>query len=241
MVPRSRALALAPAVLLLGLGAAASGQDGRPPGPRVVVADLAEQARFLREDIEWELGRSPEGRHLLHDAEAFIDAVDGLGLVLGGRARSVRLPDAIGQVDTSWEHLNDGLARSGVPPAIVRAAQRTDRVVAALHQALGTRPRPAESFDPGPPPPPPEATGPPPLPVRQRGERPVMTIRLKTISTVIGILGSLIGVVGGIYKYGLHRLLAVVAIGVCLVALAVLGGVDFRPLLGGLFPAGPGR
>jgi hypothetical protein len=59
---------------------------------------------------------------------------------------------------------------------------------------------------------------------------------------VIGIVGSLIGVVGGIYKYGLQKLLAGIAIllviGVCLVALAVLGGVDLRQFLGGLSPPG---
>jgi hypothetical protein len=239
MGPYPRALTVA--VLILAPSAAALGQDGGPLDLRPLVQDLGEQARFLCEDIEGELGRWPEGRRLLRDAEAFAGAVDGLAATLRGRARPDQLLRQTGEVDETWDHLKDGFARRGSPPAIDRAVQRTDRVVAALHRALGSRPRPAESLDPAPP----DDTGlPDPPSTVRRGERRTPSLRLKTISTVIGIVGSLIGVVGGIYKYGLQKLLAGIAIllviGVCLVALAMLGGMDLRQFLGGLSPLGRG-
>ncbi len=149
--------------LALGLPQAGLAQFDAPPG-RAASADvnalsheMAERVRHLGEDIASDLGRTPQGRHLLEDLKELAQTTDEFHDALHNARDPFQKRQAYTGIHQTWHHLRDQLSRPGVSsPAVDRAARRIDEVDAQIQQALGVR-----GFPHGAPPPPPQGAAPP--------------------------------------------------------------------------------
>src|SRR4051794_29266371 len=143
-------LAIRTAGLALLASQAALAQVVPPPTPGPSarpLADLnnlthrmAERVRHLGEDIGSDLGRTPQGRHLLEDLRELAVSVDEFHESLHDTRDPYRLRQAYTGIDQTWHHLKWQLTQPGVAsPAVDRAAGRVDEIDAAIHQAMGLR------------------------------------------------------------------------------------------------------
>lgn len=128
------------------------GLDVRPQGDlNNLTHRMAEGVRRLGEDVASDLGRTPQGRHLLADLRELAVSVDEFHESLHGRQDPYQIRQAYTGIDQSWHHLKWQLTQPGVgSPAVSRAAARVDELDAAMHQALGLRAY-APTYAPAPP------------------------------------------------------------------------------------------
>ena len=105
-----------------------------------LIHQMAERVRRLGEDIASDLGRTPQGRHLLQDLRELAISVDEFHESLHNTRDPYQLRQAYTGIDQTWHHLKWQLTQPGVTsPAVGRAAGRVDELDAAIHQALGLR------------------------------------------------------------------------------------------------------
>jgi hypothetical protein len=141
-------------ILALGLSRAVIAQG--PPGPPDVnnlAHQMAERVRHLGEDIESDLGQTPQGRHLVTDTQELAQAVDEFHEAIHDRPNPYQLRQSYSGIDATWHHLRSMLSKPGfATPAVDRAAARVDELDAQLHQVLGLNPYPDGYFGAEPPP-----------------------------------------------------------------------------------------
>ncbi len=136
-----------PAVLALGMtlswASAGQAQPYAPPPPNRGAVDLnrmihemEQRVRHLSEDIASDMGRSPQGRHLLQDTRELAVSVEQMHQALHDQARPAQVRQAYASIDAAWHHLEGQFAQRGVSPAVNRAAQRVGQIDTQLHQAL---------------------------------------------------------------------------------------------------------
>ncbi len=132
--------------LALGLTQVGSAQFGPPSRPAAqpdvnnLSHQMAERVRHLGEDIDSDLGRTPQGRHLLQDIEELAQATDEFHDALHNARDPFQKRQAYTGIHQTWYHLRDQLARPGIStPAVDRAARRVDELDAQIQQALGLR------------------------------------------------------------------------------------------------------
>ena len=105
-----------------------------------LIHQMAERVRRLGEDIASDLGRTPQGRHLIQDLRELAISIDEFHESLHNTRYSYQQRQAYTGIDQSWHHLKWQLTQPGVAsPAVGRAAGRVDELDAAIHQALGLR------------------------------------------------------------------------------------------------------
>ena len=146
MRPHRILIAILGTGLALGLNHAGRAQIGLPPG-RTAQPDvnnlshqMAERVRHLGEDIASDLGRTPQGRHLLQDIEELAQATDEFHDSLHNARDPFQKRQAYTGIHQTWHHLRDQLAQPGISsPAVDRAARRVDEFDAQIQQALGLR------------------------------------------------------------------------------------------------------
>ncbi len=143
--------------LALGFHQAGLAQFDAPPG-RAAQPDvnnlshqMAERVRHLGEDIASDLGRTPQGRHLLQDLQEMAQATDEFHDSLHNARDPFQKRQAYTGIHQTWHHLRDQLAKPGISsPAVDRAARRVDELDAQIQQALGLRnyPQAAQALPP---------------------------------------------------------------------------------------------
>ncbi|MDB5350730.1 MAG: hypothetical protein JWN86_1977 [Planctomycetota bacterium] len=129
--------------MVLGLAGASLAQVPPPvPGGQIdlngISHELAQRVRHLGEDIASDLGRTPNGRHLVEDTRELAQTVDEFHESLHNNPNSPRSRQTFLGIDATWQHLRSQLLRpGGSSPAVDRAARRVDELVAQLRQAMG--------------------------------------------------------------------------------------------------------
>lgn len=113
--------------------------EATQPAPDVnrLVHEMGERVRHLSEDVASDLGRTPEGRHLLDDTRALARDVDRLHDTLHERPDPRLVARSYRRLDESWHHLRTMFEQTGWTQSVARAARRVDAVDAELHQAFG--------------------------------------------------------------------------------------------------------
>ena len=105
-----------------------------------LIHQMAERVRRLGEDIASDLGRTPQGRHLIQDLRELAISIDEFHESLHNTRDPYQLRQAYTGIDQTWHHLKWQLTQPGVTsPAVGRAAGRVDELDAAIHQALDLR------------------------------------------------------------------------------------------------------
>ncbi len=130
-------LGLALALLMSGTG---QGQPVPRPSPvdlSALATELADQVRYLSQDIQTQLAGTREGPHLAQEAGELSNAVGQFRALIDRRPDLPTLQRNFLPIDGAWNHLKISLARMGTPPTIDRGVQRVDQIEAQVRQALG--------------------------------------------------------------------------------------------------------
>jgi len=126
----------------LGLARSGHGQAVAPADLNNLVHQMAGRVRHLGEDIASDLGQTPAGKHLAQDTQELAQAVDEFHETLHDNRDPARSRQAYAGIETTWQHLRGQLAQAS-SPAVVRAAERVERLDAQVRQALGVNAPPA--------------------------------------------------------------------------------------------------